>query len=791
MSAMQLLIVEDSADDAELMIRALRRAGCDPDYERVETPEAMQAALLRGSWDMVIADYSLPHFSGLAALKMLQDQEIDLPFILVSGSVGEDVAVAAIRAGARDYILKGNLARLAPAVERELREAQARTARKHAESRYRNLFNSVPVGVFVTNPKGELIEANPRFVAMLGFPDLETLRRVDLTDLWVHPEERLRLYTLVGRQGFIDNHEVEFRHAAGKSIWCVLSTRVTYNAAGQIDHYEGVSVDITERKHAEDELNRARDAALEGVRIKSEFMANMSHEIRTPLNGIIGMNELLLDSGLNPEQFEFAKTASDCGNLLMTIVNDILDFSKLIEGKVIFERIAFELPSVLESTIESFAEKAHSKGLELILSIAGDVPPIVSGDPNRLRQVLNNLIGNALKFTEAGEVVVSATVQAQTADKATILFAVRDTGIGIPLASQAALFNPFSQADASTTRKYGGTGLGLTISTKLVEGMKGKIDLESASEKGSTFYFSAIFDLPLTLSAGASKTLGLAGHCVLIVDDNAASCAALAAAMHAWGMSAVTATNGNDTLALLRQSPDSPTFDAILVDAHVLCMDGRTLACTIGLDSTLAKIPLITIGAVRNSESPTPGAAEDRSRWLSKPIRPSLLHATLSSIFAAQPPIPWGPVQDINPPNELQATPVLSQSSTEPKRILVVDDNLVNRKVAQRQLERLGYEVDAVDGGHAALVATSKAHYAVIMMDCEMPEMDGYATTAEIRQRESAPSHTTIIAMTAHALEGARERCLNSGMDEYVAKPVTLQSLAAVLEVAFRLREGV
>jgi len=513
MSAMQLLIVEDSADDAELMVRALRRAGCDPTYERVETPEAMRAALDRGPLELVIADYAMPHFSGLAALRMLQDMELDLPFILVSGSVGEDLAVAAIRAGAQDYILKGNLARLAPAVQRELRDAQVRRKHKQAESRYRNLFNSVLVGVFLLTPEGNVIEANSRLIAMFGFADLESLKRVNFGDLWTHPGELVGLRAIIEREGAVENVEVEFSRPDGGTVWCALSSQIIYDAAGKIDHYEGVSVDITERKLAEEELNRARDAALEGVRIKSEFMANMSHEIRTPLNGIIGMNELLLDSDLNSEQFEFAKTAAECGNLLMTIVNDILDFSKLIEGKVIFERIVFDLTTVLESTIESFAEKAHSKGLELILAIAGNVPAIVLGDSHRLRQVLNNLVGNALKFTESGEVAVSVSVQGQVHDKITIRFGVRDTGIGIPLAAQAALFNAFSQADASTTRKYGGTGLGLTISNKLVAGMKGKIELESAVGAGSLFYFSAVFDLPPGLSPAVSEAMPLAGRC--------------------------------------------------------------------------------------------------------------------------------------------------------------------------------------------------------------------------------------------------------------------------------------
>ncbi len=788
MSALRVLIVEDSADDAELMVRALRRAGIDPTYERVETPEMMQAALARGSWDVILADYTMPHFSALAALKLLQNTELDLPFILVSGSVGEDVAVEAMRAGAHDIILKGNLARLAPAVERELREAEVRRERKRAESRYRDLFNSVPVGVFIATPEGKVIEGNPRFLAMLECEDAESLKRINIGDLWHHPEQRPQLRALIAREGFVENREIEFHRADATAVWCVVSVHVVHDAAGKVDHYVGVSVDITERKLAEQELSRARDTALEGVRIKSEFMSRMSHEIRTPLNGIIGMNELLLDSDLNLEQFEFAKTASECCGLLMTIVNDILDFSKLTADRVIFERIDFDLPGVLESTIESFAEKAHRKGLELILAMAGDVPAIVCGDPYRLRQVLNNLIGNALKFTSSGEVAMSVTVEAQTRDEVTVRFAVRDTGIGIPQALHASLFNPFSQADASTTRKYGGTGLGLTISAKLAEGMKGKIDVESAPGKGSTFYFTAVFGLPVAMAAisKTSKTLPLAGRRVLVVDDNAANRAALAESMRSWGMIARAVGSGNEALAAMRRpSAGAHPFDVLVVDAEMPGMDGPALARTIRPDPGLAKTPLIMMGSAKKSETSTTRGREDCDRWLSKPIKPSHLHATLSALLALPPPTLQSGVHEAAPP-ALSAPAPSNPHSPDAMRILVVDDNLVNRKVAQRQLERLGYLVDTVDGGKAALAAMSSAPYAAVLLDCEMPEMDGYATTAEIRRRDNGHRHTTVVAMTAHALEGARERCLESGMDEYVAKPVTLESLAAVLEVALR-----
>jgi len=449
------------------------------------------------------------------------------------------------------------------------------------------------------------------------------------------------------------------------------------------------------------------------------------------------------------------------------------------------------LPEVLESTIDSFAEKANSKGLELILAVAGDVPKIVCGDPNRLRQVLNNLIGNALKFTDSGEVAVSITTQAQTRDKVTIRFAVRDTGMGIPLASQPALFNPFSQADASTTRKYGGTGLGLTISAKLAEGMEGKIDFESVSGQGSTFCLIAVFGTPATLPAEISETSPLAGRSALVVDDNATNRAAVADAMRSWRMIAQAVPDGHEALAAMRRrSTDKQPFDVVLVDVQMPGMDGPTLARLIRFDPDLAKTPLIMMGATRKSATSGIPGGDDCNQWLSKPTRPSHLHATLCALLASKQPILQGPHHQAEPRAPSAAAVPSKWNSPDPMRILVVDDNLVNRKVAQKQLERLGYLVDTVDGGIPALAAMSSALYSVVLLDCEMPEMDGYATTVEIRRRDNGQRHTKIIAMTGHALEGARERCLESGMDEYVSKPVTLEALAAVLKVALDQRDS-
>ena len=556
----RILIVEDSADDAELEVRLLRRGGCNLTYQRVDTPQAMLAALDGGHWDLVIADYSMPHFSGLDALKMLRDRGLDLPLILVSGAVGEEVAVEAMRCGADDYVLKSNLARLPLAVERELRDSEVRVERKRAEARYRSLADRVPVGLYSVSPAGDIVEANPALIEMLGFQDGDSLKRADVAELWLRPKERSRFEAVIEKEGVVRNFEMEMRRRDGSVIWCEQSARAVYDAAGKVERYEGVLVDFTSRKRAEQEANRARDRvrdlALEAARLRSDFLASMSHEIRTPLAGIIGAAELLSLSDLTPEQRRQTEIVHTSGELLLTTVNDILDFSKLAAGRVVLEKLDFDLVELTENLIDSFAAVAHAKGIELALYVDVNMPTGLRGDPSRLRQILNNLVSNAIKFTQHGEVIVRANRMEDAAGDVLVRFEVADTGIGIASEMQGRLFQPFVQAEGSTNRRFGGTGLGLVIAARLAEQMGGEIGFESAPGKGSNFHFTARLEKGLEIVRPwmtATATSCFNGIRVLIVNDSPATRQVICEYLSSWEIENV-AVGGAEALDTLKQA---------------------------------------------------------------------------------------------------------------------------------------------------------------------------------------------------------------------------------------------
>ncbi len=538
-----------------------------------------------------------------------------------------------------------------------------------------------------------------------------------------------------------------------------------------------LEAELAERERAEAALQESNRALIEATQAKSAFLATMSHEIRTPMNGVIGMTGLLLDTPLTPQQREFAEAARGSGEALLAIINDILDFSKIEAGRLEIEIIPFDLRQLVEDTVELLAESAQSKGLELTYRIDDAVPPAVRGDPGRIRQILMNLIGNAIKFTEHGEVTVRAGVDAARPGAAVVRFEVADTGIGIPDEARGRLFHAFSQVDSSTTRKYGGTGLGLAICRQLAELMGGAIGVESEPGKGSTFWFT----VPLEESAAQPREplphTDLAGMRALIVDDNATNRSILEQQLASWGMRGDSATGGSDALTRLRNAAQTDPYHLALIDLQMPAMDGLTLAREIRADASIANTRLVLLTSLGWSGLTGDAQSVGVDASLTKPVRQSQLFDCLATVMASATP---AVARAEHAPHE----PVIPEPTPPPRRarILVAEDNAVNQKVAVHMLEKLGYQADVVGDGREAVEALARIPYPLVLMDCQMPEMDGYAATAAIRAREGVDRHTPIIAMTAGAMVGDRERCLAAGMDDYIAKPVRREELAAVLE---------
>ena len=636
--------------------------------------------------------------------------------------------------------------------------------------RYQDLFEGNLAAVSLFTMEGELVDCNGAFLAMYGIRSKEAFSG-SAAALYAAPEAHEIFLRKLATAGQVLNYECQQRKRDGTLFWILQRAMMVGDPSGK-KVIESTAIDITERKHAEENLQleiaerkRAEEAAKAASQAKSAFLATMSHEIRTPLNGIIGITDLLLETKLAPGQREDLNMVKSSAESLLLVINDVLDFSKIEAGKLQFERIDFDLPKTLGETMKSMSFRAHEKGLELIGDIEDEVPAWVVGDAGRLRQVLVNLIGNAMKFTEHGEVVVGVHAESESESEVGLHFTVRDTGIGIPPEKRRMIFEAFTQADSSTTRQYGGSGLGLAICARLVHMMGGKIWVDSGAEgRGSIFHFTARLGLPkdrLTRPA-VEPIAAFQDLPVLVVDDNATSRYLLAKSLRGWGMSPIAVPGGCQALKVLHKgSAAGRPFRLVLLDSQMPDMDGCATAEHMGQDPALAGVPIILLTLTGwSARCQQPGIRA----CLTKPIfGADLMQAIHVVLGTAAPP----------QPTVRSLTPLYRPDPESPLEILLAEDNAVNQMLAVRLLEKRGHRVTVANNGHEAVALVKQGSFDLVLMDVQMPGCDGFEATATIRQWESASRrHVPIIAMTAHAMKGDEDRCLAAGMDAYLSKPI-------------------
>jgi PAS domain S-box-containing protein len=762
-----ILIVDDNDNKRTALKAVLQPLG----YSIVEADSGIAAlrCLAVQDFAVILLDVQMPEMDGFetAALIRLRQQCELTPIIFVTAFEIDDIETDRYAQGAVDFMFApfkpeelrakvsvfGNMYAKADVLAARAREVQM------SADQLRLLTDSAPIGIFQTDAANRYVYTNPRWAQIVGMSCDEAAGQH--WDVIMHTDRREALRVDLARAdvGTEVCHRFELgTPGAGARTVLVTSTSM-HDSDGAPTGWVGTLSDVTAEVGAEAAMADAVGKATEASRLKSDFLANMSHEIRTPMNGVLGMTDLLLETALDARQRDYAQTVRNSGEALLAIINDILDFSKVEAGMLDLETVDFDVRAIVHGVVDLLATSAQGKGIELMAVVVSTVPAVVSGDPGRVRQVLTNLVHNALKFTQQGEVVVRVSGTDAGEGICELRFEVTDTGPGIPADKLSMIFQPFVQADTSTARRHGGTGLGLAISSQLVALMHGACGVSSRPGAGSTFWF--------TLAVGAEPGQAtpqvllpdpdLAGISVLVVDDNATSRRSLSRYLSDWGMVVATADTASAALAHLRTAAEAGRPVAIaLVDQSISDLDGSDLAGPVdeGPATTTRLVLMTDLGEERHVPETACGA-------LSKPVRPEDLRRCLRAAAGFE-------VSDVVVPKGKSRGPVEPVAG----RLLLVEDNVINQKVAVAILTGVGYQVDIAPDGAAAVRAVAAGEYDAILMDCQMPEMNGYEATIAIRAMEGAGRHTPILAMTAGVRPEERQRCLAAGMDGYLAKPV-------------------